>query len=125
VKLDDKTLIILRSLEPFGYYKVCDLGRVMDRNGQIFLRITIESGDVDQTTFAKEHPAEAAQGIREFSLDAYQETGLNSKGQRTQTHFTYKFYVGEPSYDQVRQAFIEVASGKATPISSRSGLIVP
>jgi hypothetical protein len=125
VKVGNNTLLILPSLEPIGFYKICDLGRVMDQNGQIFLRITIESGDEDQAFFAKEHPQEAAQGLRRFSLDAYQETGLNGNGQRTQTHFTYKFYVGQPAYEEVRQAFIDVVSGKVTPLSSRTGLIVP
>jgi len=124
IKVGDKTLLILPSLEPMGVYKIYDLGRVMDQNGRIFLRITIESGDGDQQNFAKNHPKEAAQGLRAFSLDGYQETGLNSGGQRTQTHFTYKFYVGEPSYGEVRQAFIDVADGKTTAISSRSGLTV-
>jgi hypothetical protein len=125
VKVGDSTLVILPSLEPVGFYKIYDLGRVMDRNGKIFMRITIESGDEDQPAFTKQHPKEAAEGVRAFSLDAYQETGLNSNGQRTQTHFTYKSYVGQPSYQQVRQAFLDVASGNATPASSRSGVIVP
>lgn len=124
IKVGDKTLLILPSLEPVGFYKIYDLGRVMDPNGRISLRITIESGDGDQPSFAKEHPNEAAQGLRAFTLDAYQETGLNSNGQRTQTHFTYKYYVGQPPYGEVRQAFIDVASGKTAPLSSRSGLIV-
>jgi hypothetical protein len=124
VKIGDNTLVVLPSLEPIGFYKVYDLGRLMDRNGNIFMRITIESGDFDQSTFAKEHPTEAALGTRAFSLDAYRETGLNGNGQRTQTHFTYRYYVGQPTYEQVRQAFIDVANGKATPSSSRTGLIV-
>jgi hypothetical protein len=37
--------------------------------------------------FAKQHLKEAAAGAREFTLDAYRETGLNQAGQRTQTHF--------------------------------------
>jgi hypothetical protein len=64
-------------------------------------------------------------GLREFTLDAYQETGLNQSGQRTQTHYTYKFFVGQPSYDAVREEFLNVANGKTPPISSRTGLVVP
>jgi hypothetical protein len=85
----------------------------------------VESADADQPAFVKEHPKEASQGLRQFSLDAYRETGLNSSGQRTQTHYTFQFFVGRPSYETVRDAFISVATGKATATSSRSNLIVP
>jgi hypothetical protein len=64
-------------------------------------------------------------GLRRFSLDAYREMGLNSQGQRTQTHYTYEFFVGQPSYDKVREAFINVVNEKSKPISSRTGLTVP
>jgi len=75
--------------------------------------------------FAKEHPKGASEGLRRFSLDAYLETGLNSSGQRTQTHFTYKFFDGQPAYETVREEFLKVANGKATAISNRTNLIVP
>ena len=75
--------------------------------------------------FEIEHPKEAAQGMRSFLLDAYRETGLNGNGQRTQTHYTYKFLVGQPSYDAVREAFLDIANGKTKPMSSRSNLVVP
>jgi len=84
VKSGENTLVIRTSLEPWGYYQVYDLGQVMDREGKIFLRITIESSDGDQALFAKENPKEGAAGHRRFSLDAYRETGLNSNGKRTQ-----------------------------------------
>jgi hypothetical protein len=63
--------------------------------------------------------------MRSFSLDAYRETGLNNKGQRTQTHFTFKFFDGQPSYATVRDEFLKVANGTTQPVSSTSGLIVP
>jgi hypothetical protein len=119
------TLIVSRSLEPFGRYKIYALGKVSNPDGKLFLTITIESNDSDQPGFAKEHPKEAAQGMRLFSLDAYAETGLNQAGQRTQTHYTFQFFNGQPTYDVIRESFIKVAGGKASPLSSRSGLIVP
>jgi hypothetical protein len=124
VKLGENTLLINTSLVPWGYYKVYALGKVSDSAGTVFLSISVESSDFDQPEFAKEHPDEAAKGMRLFSLDAYRETGLNSNGQRTQTHYTYKFFEGQPSYETIRVEFISIASGKSTPISSRSGLIV-
>jgi len=125
VKTDETTLIVRTSLEPWGYYKVYDLAQVLDRDGKIFLRISLESSDPDQIQFAKDHPKEAAGGLRGFSLDAYLETGLNSSGQRTQTHYTYDSFVGQPSYQAVRDEFLMIANGKRKPLSSRTGLIVP
>lgn len=125
VRVGDNTLVIQTSLEPWGPYNVYDFGQVSDKEHTTFLRITVESSDADQPSFAKEHPKEASQGLRQFSLDAYRETGLNSSGQRTQTHYTFQFFVGRPSYETVRDAFISVAIGKASAISSRSNLVVP
>jgi hypothetical protein len=125
VKAGKNTLVIRTSLEPWGYYKVYDLGQVSDKDNKVFLRITLESSDADQIQFAKEHPKEASKGLRQFSLDAYQETGLNRNGQRTQTHYTYKFFVGQPPYETVRDEFIKIVNGRARPISSRANLIVP
>ena len=71
-----------------------------------------------------QHPDEAAKGVRMFSLDAYEETGTNASGQRTQTHYTYKFFTGQPPYATIRQEFMDLAGGKSKPVSSRSGLVV-
>jgi len=125
VKVGDKTLLINKSIVPWGYYKVSAVGDVKDSTGKLLLTISLESSDFDQTPFAKEHPDDAAKGIRRFSLDAYQETGLNSSGQRTQTHYTFKFFTGQPDYGTIREEFINVANGKSSAVSSRSGLVVP
>jgi hypothetical protein len=42
---------------------------------------------------------------------------LNSNGQRTQTHYTYKFFVGQPSYETLRDEVISIADGKTKPLS--------
>jgi hypothetical protein len=117
-------LTIRCSLVPWGPYKVYYLGNVADARGVTFLRISLESSDGDQALFAKQHAKEAAAGIPEFTLDAYRETGLNQAGQRTQTHLTYKFFMGQPPYDAVREEVLNIANGKTSPISSRTGLIV-
>jgi hypothetical protein len=125
VKLGENTLLICTSLVPWGHYKVYASGKLTDKTGKLFLTITLESSDFDQPGFAKEHPDEAAKGTRLFSLDAYREAGLNEKGQRTQTHYTMKFFEGQPSYATIRDEFLKVANGTTSPMSSRSGLIVP
>jgi tetratricopeptide (TPR) repeat protein len=124
IKLGANTLEIRTSLEPWGNYKVYNLGQVSDAEGHMFLQITLESNDEEQARFIKQYPKEAADGQRQFSLDAYRETGFNSSGQRTQTHYSYKFFIGQPAYDTIREEFIKVANGTSKPMSSRSDLIV-
>jgi hypothetical protein len=125
VKAGGNTVTVFTSLEPWGEYKIYNTATVLDGGGKLLMTITLESSDGDQVLFEKEHPKETAQGMRSFSLDAYRETGLNGNGQRTQTHYTYKFLVGQPSYDAVREAFLDIANGKTKPMSSRSNLVVP
>ena len=125
MKVGESVMTIQCSLVPWGPYKIYYIGQASDAKGVPFLQISLESGDGDQVFFAKQHPKEAAAGVREFTLDAYRETGLNQAGQRTQTHFTYKYFMGQPPYDAVREEFINIANGKTSPISSRTGLIVP
>lgn len=124
VKVGEKILEISISLVPWGQYKIWAIGRLKDAEGKISFRATLESADFDQVAFAKTNPVEAAKGIRQFSLDGYQETGVNSNGQRTQTHYTYKFLVGKPSYDTIREEFIKIATGKTAAMSRRKNLIV-
>jgi hypothetical protein len=125
MKVGENVMTIRCSLVPWGPYKVYYVGRVADTKGVTFLHISLESSDGDQVFFAKQHAKEAAAGLREFTLDAYRETGVNQAGQRTQTHFTYKYFMGQPPYDTVREEFTNIANGKTSPISSRTGLIVP
>ncbi len=115
---------IFTSLEPYSSYQVYSRARVLDEQGKLVMQLTLESGDFDQPGFAKQYPKEAAAGLRRFSLDGYQDTGVNGSGQKTQTHSTYGFLVGQPAYDAVRQQFLDIANGKSKPISSRAGLIV-
>lgn len=123
VKVDGKSLLIFTSLEPWGHYQVYNYAQIFDESGHLLLRTTIESNDSDQPLFAKEHPKEAASGVRSFSLDGYRDTGSNADGQRTEEHYTFKFFVGQPSYDDVRDAFISIATGQTRPVSSRINVL--
>lgn len=125
VKAGENTVTILHSLTPWGPYKVYDFAQVAGPDGKIFMRISVESNDAEQALFAQQHAKEAAAGMRSFTLDAYRETGLNASGQRTQTHYTFKFFAGEPAYQTVHDDFLGVVNGTVKPISSRTGLVVP
>ncbi len=101
-------------------YNVYTMARLLGMDGTVRERITLESGDGDQLLFTKQHPTEAAKGLREFSLDAYVNTAPE-----TQTHSTYGFFTGEPTFETFRDQVLAIAAGTVKPISSRSGLTVP
>jgi len=124
VRLDGGTLLIENYLAPWGHYNTYAMGKMSDASGKRIMTITLESSDFDQIGFAKEHPADAAKGVRTFSLDSYRETGLNSEGRRTQTHALYRFLIGQPDYATMRQDFLDIATGKSQPMVTTSGLVV-
>jgi hypothetical protein len=125
VKIGDNTLVINTSLVPWGNYKIYALGKLSDGAGKLMLNITLESNDFDQPGFAKDHPDDAAKGMRRFSIDTYKETGTDSAGNRTQTQGLYKFIDGQPSYETVREEFLKIAGGQGAPIAGRTNLKVP
>jgi hypothetical protein len=121
VKLGDKTLSIRTSLTPWGQFHVYAIGELTDANGQRLFRVALESDDIDQTAFGKEHPDEVAKGLRRFSLDGYQDSAPNDQGQRTTTHSTYKFLDGQPTYAETREEFLKIAQGQTNAFSSTQG----
>jgi hypothetical protein len=124
VKVGPNTVAIGMFLEPWGRYGAHAMAEVTDDSGKRLQRVFLESADFDQPLFAKENPAAAAKGLRSFSLDGYVDTGTNDLGQRTETHMTYNFYVGEPSYDVLRADLVKIVAGNAKVLSSRTGIPV-
>ena len=119
----DKTIQFYPALTPWGPYHVHLIARTFDPSGQPGLRMTLESGDGDQPLFAQQHPTETAAGQRSFSLDGYAPDQKSPDGQTIQTHYTFAFFTGQPSYDEVRQKVLDIATGKLKAMSSRSGPI--
>jgi hypothetical protein len=117
-KAGDNNVVIWASLSPLGKTQSYDFAQVSDSKGNVTLQLTIESSDKDQGAFKKDHPYEAAQGKRGFTLNAYSQSPPNKNGERKQTHDLYKKFIGEPSYAEVREQFLRIASGKGTPIST-------
>jgi hypothetical protein len=113
IPVGENMLVIQTSLEPWGRFHVYNLGQVLDKQGNLVMRITLESDDADQGSFAQQHPKEAAAGMRRFSYDGYGETAPNASGQRAQTHSLYEFADGLPPYAAVRKKFLEIAGGKS------------
>ncbi len=121
VREGSTTVEFYPAFAPWGPYHVHLIARTYDAAKQPGLRITLESGDGDQGLFAKQHPAESAAGLRSFSLDGYGPDQTGPNGEHIQTHYTFAFFVGEPSYDAVRERVLAVVSGKLKALSSRSG----
>lgn len=123
IALSNGTMDLYYSLEPWSRYNIYEMARVYNASGQQVRRITLESNDFDQPTWAQQHPQLAAQGLRMFSLDGYTEQ-YAANGRHTQTHSTYRFFDGRPAYDAVRDEMVAIASGKTGPISSTTGIPV-
>ncbi len=112
-------------LEPFSRFHIALMARLYDAGGKQTSRIALESDDIDQISFAKDHPTEAAAGVRIYSMDGYSEQpGANGKG-ATQTHSTLCpvkgcFMMGRPSYDLFRTTVLNAT--KSQPLSTTTGI---
>ncbi len=119
VLVGGRTVLIFTSLEPWGHYKVYNYAQVFDEEAHLAQRLTLESNDSDQPLFARQHPAEAASRCPSLLHRWLRRQPPTSDGKHTETHATYKFFTGRPSYDTVREAFLSIASAKSDPVSSR------
>jgi hypothetical protein len=106
------------SLKPWSRYNIHAMARVYDSDGRQTYRITLESADFDQPNWQKQHPDLAAKGMRMFSLDGYSEPQRNANGTATQTHATFGFLDGKPSYDDMKGRMVAIANKTSTPVSS-------
>ena len=111
------------SLQPWSRYNIYEMARIYDAGGKQRLRITLESNDMDQSLWAPKHPDLVAKGERMFSMDGYSDQPATATAQATQTHMTFGFFDGRPSYDTVRDRMIAIASGKGAAQSSTSGIV--
>lgn len=125
VKLAEGYLDIYYAVTPFSRYHIYMLGRQINANNALVRQITLESDDIDQVEFAKEHPDMAVKGMRRFSIDTYSASKVNLNGAATQTQDLIGFMDGQPSYDETKARMLKVASGDAPPAATRSGIPVP
>ena len=125
VKLANGYLEIYYAFVPFSRYHIYMLGRQVDASNILIQQITLESNDIDQLGFGKDHPDMVAKGMRRFSIDTYSASKPGPNGTATQTQALIGFIDGQPSYDDTKARMLKVASGEAVPAASRSGLPVP
>jgi hypothetical protein len=125
VKLTSGHLDIYYAIVPFSRYHIYILGRQVDAGNALVRQITLESNDMDQVGFAKEHPDLVAEGMRRFSMDSYSANKAGPDGTATQTQALIGFMDGQPSYDETKARMLKVVSGDAPPAATRSGIPVP
>ena len=105
------------------------LAEFYDNSGHRTKRTAIESDDIDQVNFARDHPKDAASGVRIYSMDSYSETVLTADGKSAaQTHATLCpvpgcFMTGRPTYEFFRDFILN--KDKPTPISSSTTPVQP
>jgi Flp pilus assembly protein TadD len=97
----DKKVEVAEFPQIQGFYGERYRFKVFDSAGKLVFCVTLESDSLEQSTWAKQHPKEAAAGGRQFSLDGY----------ASDSHSTYGFYNGEPPYEQVREQVKQVLAG--------------
>jgi tetratricopeptide (TPR) repeat protein len=83
---------------------------VLNLNDDQLYRIVLASNETDQARWAIKHSAEAAAGLRVFSLDRYD-------GRHPGPESVYFFYDGEPAYKQVCEQVRQIVLGTSNPIS--------
>jgi hypothetical protein len=70
----DHSALVIEFPQVAGQYHFRYQFDVYDATGKFASRVALESDDVDQTSWVKLHPKEAAAGGRAFSLDGYSQT---------------------------------------------------
>lgn len=116
IPVGDKMIQATEFYEPSGEFHFYYRFNIFNANGQIQSFIALESDDADQAIYAQQHPKEAATGERRFSLDGY---AKSADGHVTQS--LYKFFNGQPSYDDLRALVIElVQSGKGPMAATKT-----
>lgn len=118
---DGGTVRICDLVVPQGRFHIVLMAEFFNSSGQRVRRTALESDDIDQVRFAREHPDQAAAGVRIYSMDSYTET-RNAQGQIIgSTHATLCpvagcFMTGRPGYEHFRSTIL--APNKAAPITS-------
>jgi tetratricopeptide (TPR) repeat protein len=109
----DKTIQVLEFYEPVGQFHFYYRFNIFDVADHLQSFIALESDDADQAMFAQQHPREAATGERRFSLDGY---ARSADGHFSQA--LYKFFDGQPSYDDVRNLVVKLVQEDKSPLAT-------
>ena len=113
IPVGDKIIQATEFYQPSGQFHFYYRFNIFDASGKLQSFIALESDDSDQAMYAQQHAKEAAAGERRFSLDGY---ARSADGHVTQA--LYKFFDGQPSYDDVRALVIKLVQTGKEPISA-------
>lgn len=105
-------------LEPWGKFNTYLFARIYDAQGVEIYHIALDSSDMDQALWAKNHPKEAAAGDRVFFLDGYSRKEKEADGTSTSTQALLATFDGKPAYDSVRDQILAIASSRTTPLET-------
>lgn len=115
IPVGDKVIQATEFYEPFGEYHFYYRFNIFDAKGHILSFIALESDDTDQVFYAQQHPKDAAAGQRRFSLDGYAKTPDGHVSQAL-----YRFFDGEPNYDQLRDLVVKLVQEGKAPTATAS-----
>lgn len=105
-------------LEPWGKFNTYLFARIYDAQGVELYHIALDSSDMDQALWAKNHSKEAAAGERVFFLDGYSSTEKKPDGTLTFTQALLATFDGKPAYDRVRDQILAIASSHMSPLAT-------
>lgn len=89
----------IEEFEPMGKFHTYDRFLIHDSGGRRFWEIDVQSNDFDQRSWAAAHPAQAAQGERQFQI-----TGHGDNKQE----IDYRMFSGQPDYDAIRAMVVQI-----------------
>jgi len=104
--LKSGTVGIWYALRPWGAMNTHLYAQVVDGSGKATLTIQLNSDDGLQVYFKEKHPDLAANGERQFSLDAALPDGTGG---------AIQFFDGAPTYDSLRDRILTVAERGGKP----------
>jgi tetratricopeptide (TPR) repeat protein len=113
IPFHDRVVQAVEFYEPAGKFHFYYRFNVYDTAGHLQSFYALESDDMDQTAYAKEHPKEAAAGERRFSIDVY---GQSADGRPMQG--LVAFIDGQPTYDEVRGRIIKILDSNTKPLAT-------
>ena len=113
IPMHDRVVQAVEFYEPAGKFHFYYRFNVFDSDGHLQSFYALESDDVDQPGFAKEHPTEAAAGERRFSIDVY---SRNAQGNPMQGLVT--FIDGQPTYDDLRTRILKILEENTKPAAT-------
>jgi tetratricopeptide (TPR) repeat protein len=90
---------------PMGKFHLYYRFLVRDAAGKRVWEFGLQSDDLNQASWAKVHPQEAAAGKRQFSL----------QGEGGGQHADYRLFSGDPDYDELRAEVVRIVESQPGP----------